>query len=136
MDEPKRGRADPAPSPCDHVPVQSAREAVERLLRGSRLRHVNSVAARCEALYPDDPVLIDACWLHDVGYAVETSTTGMHALDGAAWCRANGLPERVTCLVAWHTGAWFEADERGLLEDWGPTIARRRASSTRSRYVT
>jgi len=61
-------------------------------------------------------VLIAAAWRHDVGYAAELDRTAFHPLDGARWLRAQGL-ERPACLVAHHSGARYEADERGLHED-------------------
>lgn len=38
----------------------------------------------------------------------------MHAIDGAAHLREIGAPDQVISLVAFHTGAEYEADERGL----------------------
>lgn len=58
--------------------------------------------------------VIDAAWLHDIGYAPEVKDTGMHAIDGAAYLRDRGWPADVVSLVAHHTGAWSEAHERGL----------------------
>ncbi len=55
-----------------------------------------------------------AAWLHDVGYAPELSHTGFHPLDGARFLRAHGWPSAVVNLVAHHSGARFEAAERGL----------------------
>lgn len=97
--------------------MEPAEGVAKRLLSGARLRHVESVAEQGSRLYPGDGVLLSACWLHDIGYAKTMADTGMHALDGAAWCRANGYIETVVSLVAWHTGAWYEAQERELLED-------------------
>jgi hypothetical protein len=63
----------------------------------------------------DRPTLIAAAYLHDVGYAPELEDTGFHPLDGARWLRQTGH-ERLACLVAHHSGARFEAEERGLVE--------------------
>lgn len=93
-----------------------ARVSAELLLSGARLRHVRAVAQQSARLYPTDEVLFNACWLHDIGYATGVINTGMHALDGAAWCRAQEVDEEVVSLVAWHTGAWFEAKERDCVE--------------------
>jgi hypothetical protein len=49
-----------------------------------------------------------------LGYAEELSTTGFHPLDGAAFLASEGAPAKVVGLVAHHTGADFEAEERGL----------------------
>lgn len=56
-----------------------------------------------------------AAWLHDVGYSPELAVSGFHPLDGAQFLTAQGVPAEVVRLVAWHTGAGFEATERGLL---------------------
>ena len=67
----------------------------------------------------DGPVLAAAAWLHDVGYNPSLVNTGLHALDGARWLRTLGVDERIVCLVAHHSCAWLEAEERGL----GETLA-------------
>jgi hypothetical protein len=56
--------------------------------------------------------------MHDIGYAPELVSTGLHAIDGARWLRAGGR-ERLARLVAHHSGARFEAAGRGL----GPAMA-------------
>jgi hypothetical protein len=60
--------------------------------------------------------VVAAAWLHDVGYAPSVRSTGFHPVDGAAFARAEGFPAVVVSLVAYHTGAVFEARERGLLD--------------------
>lgn len=92
---------------------QLARELVEPL--GQRWDHVQGVARRMLEL-TDDPTCVMAAWLHDIGYAPDLDVTGMHAIDGAAHLRDLGAPAQVVSLVAFHTGAEFEAAERGLLE--------------------
>lgn len=57
-----------------------------------------------------------AAWLHDIGYAESIAHTGFHPLDGARFL-AQCASKEVTRLVAWHTGAGYEARERGLLGD-------------------
>jgi hypothetical protein len=61
-------------------------------------------------------VLAAAAWLHDVGYNPALIDTGLHALDGARWLRTLGIDERIVGLVAYHSCAWLEAEERGLAE--------------------
>lgn len=56
-----------------------------------------------------------AAWLHDIGYGPEIAVTGFHPLDGARFLISQGVPGEVVRLVAWHTGAGYEASERGLL---------------------
>lgn len=40
----------------------------------------------------------------------------MHALDGATYLRSVDAPVEIVSLVAYHTGAEYEADERGLAD--------------------
>lgn len=84
----------------------------------TRWAHVRGVAARATQLrggsLPD--AVVAAAWLHDVGYASEVAVTGMHALDGAIWLRDREVNPLVVSLVAFHTGAEFEAAERNLSE--------------------
>jgi HD domain len=89
---------------------------------GLRLAHAEAVGRRAEqvaaALPAEDRVpLVAAAYLHDVGHAPALRSTGLHPLDGARWLRARGVEGRVCSLVAHHSGARFEAAERGLLAD-------------------
>ena len=99
----------------------NAPEEAARLLTGvgSRLAHSEAVArqaaganqlagsAWCTAV-------LDAAWLHDIGYAPELVLTGFHPLDGARWLRDQHWPAEVCSLVAWHNHAGTEARLRGL----------------------
>lgn len=60
--------------------------------------------------------VVSAAWLHDIGYAPGLVRSGMHAVDGAAYLDLHGAPKLVVSLVAFHTGAEYEADERGLID--------------------
>jgi hypothetical protein len=87
---------------------------------GDRWRHVQAVAAQARqvsaAVAPEDrPYLLAAAWLHDVGYAPPLNRLGFHPVDGARYVRQQGQ-ERLASLVAYHSGARFEAEERGLVE--------------------
>jgi hypothetical protein len=87
---------------------------------GDRWSHVQAVAAQARqvsaALAPEDrPYLIAAAWLHDVGYAPPLNRLGFHPVDGAHYVRQLGQ-ERLASLVAYHSGARFEAEERGLVD--------------------
>jgi hypothetical protein len=64
----------------------------------------------------DRELLLAAGYLHDVGYAPALIARGFHPLDGALWLRGQGL-ERLAGLVAYHTGARFEAAVHGLADD-------------------
>lgn len=84
-----------------------------------RWRHVQAVARRAAEIstvpHVDGEVLLAAAWLHDIGYAPELVDSGFHPLDGARYLRRLGdVPDRVLCLVAHHSCAAIEADERGL----------------------
>ncbi|WP_246281915.1 HD domain-containing protein [Fodinicola acaciae] len=118
------------------VRLQEAKALAEALVSslGDRWKHLQAVGARAAVLAPavpedDGELLVMAGWLHDIGYAPEIARMGFHSLDGAVHLRELGYPERLVCLVAHHTGARFEAAERGLsaelaafeLED-GPTM--------------
>ncbi len=88
---------------------------------GDRWLHVRSVAELAAQLRDRDLGLSDAvvaaAWLHDVGYAAELIDTGFHPIDGARWLRRQGVPDGIVALVAYHSGAAFEAEERGLLPE-------------------
>ena len=83
-----------------------------------RWRHSQGVAAKAETLGgvlpADGDVLTAAAWLHDVGYSPALVRTGFHPLDGARYLRdVAAADERLCWLVAHHSCAVVEADERG-----------------------
>lgn len=90
---------------------------IGRSLPAARVAHVKGVAAQAARFPAGSGSLVEAAWLHDVGYAPEARVTGMHAIDGALLCRARGVSAEVVSLVAWHTGAVYEAQERGLVAE-------------------
>lgn len=101
--------------------VPRARAIAEQRLADlpHRWAHVRGVAATAERLVVgldsvDAEAVVTAAWLHDVGYAPSVRSTGFHPMDGALFVRAEGFPAVVVSLVAYHTGAVFEARERGL----------------------
>lgn len=84
-----------------------------------RWSHVQGVARAASAVaYRVEPVdaeaIVAAAWLHDVGYAPGIATTGFHPVDGARFATGAGMPDLVVALIAHHTGADTEAEERGL----------------------
>ena len=86
-----------------------------------RWAHVQGVAARARSLAPvlgaDADLLEAAAWLHDIGYAPGLAATGLHALDGARYLRDAQHADAMLCrLVAHHSYAIIEADERGLAD--------------------
>ncbi|MFJ3527272.1 HD domain-containing protein [Streptomyces sp. NPDC090132] len=87
-----------------------------------RWAHVQGVARRARELRPilpeaDADLLEAAAFLHDIGYAPKLVDTGFHPLDGARFLRQEHADERVVNLVAHHSCALLEAEERGLRHD-------------------
>ncbi|MFI8211892.1 HD domain-containing protein [Streptomyces werraensis] len=87
-----------------------------------RWAHSRGVAKRARSLSPilgDDAELLEAAAvLHDVGYSPAIATTGFHPLDGARFLRdQERADERVVRLVAHHSCALLEAEERGLRQE-------------------
>ncbi|MFD8366019.1 HD domain-containing protein [Streptomyces hygroscopicus] len=87
-----------------------------------RWAHSLGVAKRAASLRPilgrDAGLLEAAAVLHDIGYSPSIATTGFHPLDGARFLRdQEGADERIVRLVAHHSCALLEAEERGLREE-------------------
>lgn len=87
-----------------------------------RWAHTQGVAERAaevsQVLGRDSGLLIASATLHDVGYAPRLAATGFHPLDGARFLRdEQGADERLVRLVANHSFALLEAEERGLREE-------------------
>ncbi|MFJ2402880.1 HD domain-containing protein [Streptomyces xanthochromogenes] len=87
-----------------------------------RWAHSLGVAKCARSLSPilgDDAELLEAAAvLHDIGYSPSIATTGFHPLDGARFLRdQEGADERVVSLVAHHSCALLEAEERGLRQE-------------------
>ncbi|MBD3554177.1 HD domain-containing protein [Streptomyces sp. SP18CM02] len=84
-----------------------------------RWAHTQGVAKSAlevgQVLGQDAGLLIAAATLHDVGYAPRLAATGFHPLDGARFLRdEREADERLVRLVANHSFALLEAEERGL----------------------
>jgi hypothetical protein len=84
-----------------------------------RWAHSQGVALRATELSVLTGVHTDllesAAVLHDVGYAPRIALTGFHPLDGARFLQhAHHADERLLRLVANHSFALLEAEERGL----------------------
>lgn len=107
--------------------AQGARQLAADLLAEAlprRWSHTIAVAKAAEdlssALKPEGAEeIVCAAWLHDIGYAPDLIDTGFHPLDGAAYLARDAgggkrISTEVISLVAHHTGAAFEARERGL----------------------
>lgn len=60
-------------------------------------------------------LVVDAAWLHDIGYSPALARTGFHPLDGARYLRnSTDIAPPVVALVAHHSGSVVEARNRGL----------------------
>lgn len=84
-----------------------------------RWAHTQGVAERAKTLAGllggDSQTVEVAAWLHDIGYAPALVSTHLHALDGARYLRDVVQADDVICqLVAHHTAASVEAEERGM----------------------
>lgn len=79
-------------------------------------RCAQRLAEHCDIVTHD---VVLAAWLHDIGYGPAVRRSGFHPLDGAHYLIGLGAPAEVVGLVAWHTGAEFEAETRGLLRELG-----------------
>ncbi|MEV6832867.1 HD domain-containing protein [Amycolatopsis sp. NPDC051102] len=106
--------------------VSSAATLAEKFVAplGQRWQHVQAVAARATDLaravaVQDRDTLLAAAWLHDIGYSSQINHTGFHPLDGARFLRQAGWPDEIVNLVAHHSGARFEAEQRGLVAELG-----------------
>src|SRR6266566_5294921 len=99
-----------------------ARDLAQSLLEDQlprRWAHTQGVAAEAEGLAgmlgDDADLLVAAAWLHDIGYSPTLIDTGFHPLDGARYLRdVQHADERLCRLVAHHSCAAIEANERGL----------------------
>jgi predicted hydrolase (HD superfamily) len=102
-----------------------AEEIARGLLESSlprRWAHTRGVAAKARSLAPvlgkNADLIEAAAWLHDIGYSPDLAGTGFHPLDGARYLRDAWRASSVLCrLVANHTGALIEAEERGLADE-------------------
>lgn len=110
----------PSLSKAEHVAAELLSDLEGRWLH---TRRVATRAAELAASVPDcdRDLLVVAAWWHDLGYSRELRVTGLHQLDGARYLTEAGYPERLCSLVAHHSAATFEAEERGMagaLDEW------------------
>ena len=102
--------------PAHRVPAAACRRV------RNVIDHRSSVTGGCgAAIVSADADLLEAAgWLHDIGYAPDLAVTGLHALDGARYLRDAQHADAMLCrLVAHHSYAIFEAEERGLADVLG-----------------
>jgi len=110
------------PATPQHTATQLLRDVGTRLPHSAR---VASQASKVSDFLEDrwSGAVVDAAWLHDIGYSPAVSSSGFHPLDGARWLRDEGFCEDTCSLVAWHTGAINEARERGLEDELRAELA-------------
>ena len=87
-----------------------------------RWAHTQGVARQARTIAPvlghDADLLEAAAWVHDIGYSPDLVATGLHALDGARYLRdVAHADDALSALVAYHSCAINEADERGLKDE-------------------
>jgi HD domain len=106
------------------VQIDSARTLADSVIgkMGDRWRHVQAVAAQAERIayvLPEQHrgALVVSAWLHDIGYGPAAYATGFHPLDGARYLAASGVDSQIVSLVAYHSGATYEAAERGFVDE-------------------
>jgi hypothetical protein len=99
--------------------IADAQQLARDLLgpEGTRLAHVSTagvVASRLAVLFDPEvaELLVMAATLHDIGYSPRIAHTGFHPLDGGAFLRAEGYPDRLASLVANHSWAILTADDQ------------------------
>jgi putative nucleotidyltransferase with HDIG domain len=105
--------------------VEWARDLAEGLLADAlprRWAHTQGVARQARSFahrLGENAGLVEAAaWLHDIGYAPAIALTGFHPLDGARYLRdTQGADDTLCELVAHHTGAVVEAEERGMTRE-------------------
>lgn len=88
---------------------------------GSRWLHTKGVVERARQVGEafnerDRSLLMEAAYLHDIGYAPSLNKTDFHPLDGATYLQSQGQTH-LASLVAYHSGAQFEARLRGLTSE-------------------
>ncbi len=101
-----------------------AKQVARELLEGPlprRWAHTQGVAAQARRLQlilgKDADLIVAAAWLHDIGYSPGIALTGFHPLDGARYLRdIRHAHTRLCRLVAHHSCAAIEAEERGLCD--------------------
>ena len=101
--------------------IELAREYVGQM--DDRWAHVSTVGRVVQELLVSGmnevtEDVVCAAWLHDIGYSPAVVVTGFHPLDGAKFLQSAGAPSAVVALVGHHTGAAYEAEERGLADEW------------------
>lgn len=88
--------------------------------RWEHLSAVGELAERLAERHPEVSMrVVQAAWLHDIGYAPSIAHLGFHPVDGASYLVKRHATAGVPELVAFHTGAPLEAEERTLTREFG-----------------
>lgn len=81
-----------------------------------RYDHILGVVHKMEQLLSqlpvtDDwkPLLLQACYLHDIGYSPTLNTYNYHQLNGAIFAHNKGFPKPVIAAVLFHSCAYHDA---------------------------
>lgn len=84
----------------------------------NRYRHILGVVRLMENLLPslpipDDwkPMLIQACYLHDIGYSPKLQRYGFHPLDGAIFAAQQQFAQPIVAAVLFHSCAYEAVKE-------------------------
>lgn len=109
--------------------VAAAKLASSLPRRWVHVRAVSEKAERVRHATRRPATLVAAAWLHDVGYAPDIVDTGLHSLDGARWLLREGWDHEIASLVANHSCALYEAQERGLGDALAREFPRQRSAT-------
>lgn len=84
----------------------------------ARFQHILGVVRCMENLLPDlnvpdewKPDLLNACYLHDIGYSPKLNQYDFHPLDGAIFVREKGFSKSVVAAVLFHSCAYETVKE-------------------------
>lgn len=125
-DSTRHRQAQPLRPKVARVPLTPcvAEEQARRLLAEDlprRWAHIMAVAQKAQIIgreLGEDAALLEAtAWVHDVGYAPDLAVVGFHPLDGARYLDGLDAPQRIVDLVAFHSSAWAEAQEFGVVDE-------------------
>jgi putative nucleotidyltransferase with HDIG domain len=69
------------------------------------VRHMQTILPRLELEQETKELLIQAAYLHDVGYSKQLNQYNFHPLDGAVFAQQAGFPKPVIAAVLFHSEA-------------------------------
>ncbi|MGA8943453.1 MAG: HDIG domain-containing metalloprotein [Thermoactinomyces sp.] len=77
------------------------------------VRHMKHLLDRINIADKLKPLLIQAAYLHDIGYSNRLNATNFHPFDGAVFAQNHGFPKPVVAAVLFHSGACESAKKTG-----------------------